>query len=99
MKKLFSKKFRIGNQMVGDGFRSLIISEISANHNNNFHTFKKLIKAAKNNGADLIKIQTYTADTLTINSKKKDFLIKKKILGVKKNIYGIYIKKLKHQLN
>ena len=48
----------------------IIVAEISANHNN-FNTIKKLIRSAKNNGADLIKIQTYTADTLTIKSNKR----------------------------
>jgi len=73
----FMKKFNIGNKFVGEGHRSLIVAEISANHNQNINTIKKIIKSAKKNGADLIKIQTYTAETLTIKSKKKDFLIKK----------------------
>ena len=93
------KNFKIGNNFVGESSKSLIIAEISANHNNNFKTTKKLIRSAKKSGADVIKIQTYTADTLTIKSNKKDFKIKKKIHGVKANIYGIYIKKLKHQKN
>ena len=91
--------FKIGNNFVGENNKSLIIAEISANHNNNFKTIKKLISSAKKNGADIIKIQTYTADTLTIKSNKKDFRIKKKIHGVKIKIYGTYIKKLKHQKN
>ena len=73
----FKKNFKIGNKFVGEGHRCLIVAEISANHNKSFKITKKLINSAKKNGADLIKIQTYTADTLTINSKKKDFLIKK----------------------
>ena len=72
------KNFKIGNNFVGESSKSLIIAEISANHNNNFKTTKKLIRSAKKSGADVIKIQTYTADTLTIKSNKKDFKIKKK---------------------
>ena len=72
------KNFKIGKKHVGDDHKCLIIAEISANHNNNFQTIKKLINAAKKSGADLIKIQTYTAETLTIKSDRKDFQIKKK---------------------
>ncbi len=53
-----------------------LIAEISANHCGNYQLAKKLIKCAKNNGADAVKIQTYTADTMTIKSKKKYFKIK-----------------------
>ena len=74
---IFKQNFKIGNKFIGKDHRSIIIAEISANHNKNFNTIKRLIKSAKKSGADLIKIQTYTAETLTINSKKKDFLIKK----------------------
>ena len=72
------KNFKIGSKFIGDDQKCLVIAEISANHNNNFVTIKRLINSAKKNGADLIKIQTYTADTLTIKSNKKDFQIKKK---------------------
>ena len=64
-----------------------MVAEISANHNNNFNTIKKLITSAKKCGADLIKIQTYTADTITINSKKRDFLIKKEKSLEQKKIF------------
>lgn len=96
---IIEKNFKIGKVKVGEKHRCKVIAEISANHNNNFNTIKKLINAAKQSGADLIKIQTYTADTLTIKSDKKDFTIKKKIHGVRIKIYGICIKKLKLQMN
>ena len=51
------------------------IAEISANHCGNFNLAKKLIKCAYDNGADAVKLQTYTADTLTIKSDKKYFKI------------------------
>tara|TARA_B100000029_G_scaffold263414_1_gene259594 strand:+ start:12446 stop:13477 length:1032 start_codon:yes stop_codon:yes gene_type:complete len=53
-----------------------LIAEISANHNGNLNLAKKLIKCAKVNGADAAKLQTYTADTMTIKSKKKYFKIR-----------------------
>ncbi len=52
------------------------IAEISANHCGNINMAKKLIKCAKDNGATAAKIQTYTAETMTLNSKKKYFRIK-----------------------
>ncbi len=52
------------------------IAEISANHCGNFQLAKKLIKIAKTNGADAVKIQTFTADSMTLNSTKKIFKIK-----------------------
>ena len=52
------------------------IAEISANHCGNFILAKKLIKCAHANGADAVKLQTYTADTMTIKSNKKYFKIK-----------------------
>ena len=52
------------------------IAEISANHSGNIINAKKLIKSAKKNGADAVKIQTYRPETMTINSRKKTFRIK-----------------------
>jgi pseudaminic acid synthase len=52
------------------------IAEISANHNGSLFHAKKLIKIAKKYGADAVKLQTYTPDTLTIKSNKLDFKIK-----------------------
>ena len=53
-----------------------IIAEISANHNGSLHKAKKLVALAKKYGADAVKFQTYTPDTITIKSNKKDFRIK-----------------------
>ena len=51
------------------------IAEISANHCGKISTAKKLIKCAKLNGADAVKLQTYTADTMTLKSNKKYFKV------------------------
>ena len=53
-----------------------LIAEISANHCGNFNLAKKLIKCAKQSNANAVKLQTYTADTMTIKSNKKYFKIK-----------------------
>ena len=57
--------------------KPFLIAEISANHCGDIEIAKKLIKCAKINGADAVKIQTYSADTMTVNSNKKYFKIKK----------------------
>ena len=53
----------------------VLIAEISANHNGSILNAKKLILAAKKNGADIVKLQTYEPKNMTINSSKRDFLI------------------------
>ena len=52
-----------------------IIAEMSANHNGNLENALATIKAAKEIGANAIKLQTYTADTLTLKSNKQDFVV------------------------
>lgn len=66
-----------------------IIAELSANHNGSIDTAIETIKAAKRAGANCIKLQTYTADTLTIDCDKNDFLIKGTIWEGK-NFYSLY---------
>ncbi len=67
--------FNIFDRKIGDNYPCLIIAELSANHKQNFDVAVETIKAAKKAGADAVKLQTYTADTITINSNKPDFLI------------------------
>ncbi len=67
---------RIGNFEVNKTSPVFIIAELSANHNGSIETAIETIKAAKRAGADCIKLQTYTADTITLDSDKEDFLIK-----------------------
>jgi len=56
--------------------KPFFVAEISANHNGSLSHAKKLIKTAKKYGADAVKLQTYTPDTLTIKSNKPDFKIR-----------------------
>lgn len=59
-----------------DSQRPYIIAELSGNHNGSVEQAKILIKAAAENGADCVKLQTYTPDTMTIQSSKPDFQVK-----------------------
>jgi pseudaminic acid synthase len=56
--------------------KTYFIAEISANHNGSLQQAKKIIHTAKKYGADAVKLQTYTPDTMTIKSNKSDFKIK-----------------------
>tara|TARA_B100000886_G_C20425676_1_gene493867 strand:+ start:2512 stop:3543 length:1032 start_codon:yes stop_codon:yes gene_type:complete len=56
--------------------KPVFIGEISCNHNGKLINAKKIIKLAKKNKVDFVKLQTYTPDTITLKSKKKDFIIK-----------------------
>ena len=61
-----------------------IIAELSANHNGSLQTALDTIKAAKDIGANAIKLQTYRADTITLNSKNEDFLMVVEHFGMEK---------------
>ena len=67
-----------------------IIAELSANHNGSLEIAIETIKAAKKCGADAIKLQTYTADTITLNSQKEDFIIKGGTLWDNRTMYDLY---------
>ena len=80
---------KIGNfNLKKDGV--YIIAELSANHGGKIEIAKDTIKAAKDIGANAIKLQTYTADTLTLNSKNEDFIIKGGTLWDNKTLYELY---------
>ena len=66
-----------------------IIAELSANHNGSIEVAIETIRAAKRTGADAIKLQTYTADTITLDSDQDDFLIKGTIWNGKR-LYDLY---------
>jgi pseudaminic acid synthase len=67
---------KIGTFEINNNSKVFIIAELSANHNGSIEVALETIKAAKRAGADCIKLQTYTADTITLDSDKEDFKIK-----------------------
>ena len=80
---------QIENFKINENSPIFIIAELSANHNGDLATAIETIRAAKRTGANCIKLQTYSADTITINCNKDDFLIKGTIWNGK-NLYELY---------
>lgn len=80
---------KIGNRVIGKGQPAYIIAEMSANHAGSIENAKRIIRAAKESGADCVKIQTYTPDTITIDCDNEYFQINK---GTWKgeNLYQLY---------
>jgi pseudaminic acid synthase len=76
-------------ELLSNQLKPFIIAEISANHGGSITKAKKMIKAAKKAGVDAVKIQTYEADSMTINSHKEDFRIKHGIWKGQK-LYDLY---------
>jgi pseudaminic acid synthase len=70
-----SAEIKIGNRTIGGGHPAYMIAEVSANHNQNFEQAVKIIRAAKDAGADAAKLQTYTPDTMTIACDRPEFRI------------------------
>ncbi|MBI3011131.1 MAG: pseudaminic acid synthase [Candidatus Omnitrophica bacterium] len=66
----------IGCRRIGAGYPTYIVAEISANHNQDFELAVKLLQAAKAAGADAVKLQTYTPETMTIPCHREPFQIK-----------------------
>lgn len=82
---------KIHDRIIGTGHPAYLIAEMSANHAGSKEYAKEIIHAAKESGADCIKIQTYTADTITIDCHNSYFAIED---GTWKgeNLYGLYQK-------
>ncbi len=80
----------IGGRKIGVDFAPYIIAELSANHNGKLETALKLIELAKSSGADAVKLQTYTADTITLNSDAPEFQIRGGLWDGK-TLYELYL--------
>ena len=80
----------IENRHIGIGKPTYIIAEMSANHNQDFNQALRIIEAAKESGADAVKLQTYTPDTITINCDNEYFRIGKETIWEGKNLYELY---------
>lgn len=87
---MMQKSLKIGKRIIGKKNPVYIIAELSANHNQNFDDAIELINAAKNSGADAVKIQTYTPDTMTIDCDNDFFRIGKGTIWEGRTLYDLY---------
>ena len=81
---------KINQRSIGIGSPTYIIAEMSGNHNKSLDRAKEIIYAMKKSGADAVKLQTYTPDTLTIKSSRKEFRVGKGTLWEGKFLYDLY---------
>ncbi|MDA9600637.1 pseudaminic acid synthase [Nitrosomonadales bacterium] len=84
-----NKFITIDGRKIGDNYSPYVIAEMSANHNGDIDNAYKIIKMAKLAGADAIKMQTYTADTITIDSDLPDFQLEEG-LWAGRSLYDLY---------
>jgi len=80
----------IGRRRIGAGEPVYCIAEVSANHNQNFETAVRIVQAAKDSGADAVKLQTYTPDTITIQSNRECFQVGGGTLWDGRSLYDLY---------
>lgn len=87
---LASSFFQIGRRRIGLGSPVYIVAELSANHNQNLERAVQIIRAAKEAGADAIKLQTYTPDTLTICADQPWFRVSGGTLWDGRTLHDLY---------
>src|SRR5216110_1041339 len=84
-----NKFLQIGKRRIGSGEPTYIVAEMSANHNQDLDEAIKIVHAAAEAGADAIKLQTYTPDTMTIDCDNEHFTIKGTLWN-DRNLYDLY---------
>lgn len=84
------KSITIAGRKIGPSEPVYIIAEVSANHNQNYDQAVRLLEVAKNSGADAVKIQTYTADTITLNAHTPHFQVGGGTIWDGRTLYDLY---------
>ena len=83
--------FQIGDRRIGPDERPYVIAEMSGNHNQSLDRALAIVDAAAAAGADAIKLQTYTADTMTLDIDEGAFLVEDQdSLWTGRNLYALY---------
>lgn len=75
-RRRLSRQVKIAGRAIGSGHLPYIVAEMSGNHNHDLNRALRIIEAAKEAGADAVKLQTYRADTITIDSNRDEFIVK-----------------------
>ncbi len=83
-------EIRIGRHRIGPGRPTYIVAEISANHRQDYEEALKLVRAAKEVGADAVKLQTLTPDTITLKSDRPEFRVGGGTLWDGRTLYDLY---------
>src|SRR5262249_13265263 len=85
-----SNSITINGRRVGEGQPAYLIAELSANHNQDFDQAVRIVEEANRAGADAVKLQTYTADTISLDSDKECFRVKGGTLWDGQTLYRLY---------
>lgn len=85
-----NKKISFSGSAIGETYPTYIIAEMSGNHNMDFNRAVKIMEAAKESGANAIKIQTYTADTITLNCDNQYFQITQGTIWDGRTLHKLY---------
>ncbi|OQX99624.1 MAG: pseudaminic acid synthase [Bacteroidetes bacterium 4572_128] len=86
------KKLNIGNSFIGENEKTYIIAELSANHEQNFNLAVKTLHSMKKAGADAVKLQTFTPESMSLNINKPHFFADEKSLWAGKKLFDLYKK-------
>lgn len=87
------REIKLASKIIGKNHKPFIIAEMSGNHNQSLEKALKIVEAAAETGADALKLQTYTADTLTLNVRNENFIINDpKSLWNGESLYDLYSK-------
>jgi N-acetylneuraminate synthase len=80
----------LGDRLIGPGEPAYVIAELSANHQGSLDIARQVVRAAARAGADAVKLQTYTADTMTIDSDRPEFLVGEETLWGGRRLHELY---------
>src|SRR2546421_3182019 len=85
-----ARLIEINGRSIGTGKPAYIVAEMSANHNHRLEEAFSILRAAKDSGADAVKLQTYTPDTMTLDSDEEYFQIGQGTIWEGRSLYDLY---------